>query len=203
MPNLNAKHDRKFCLTGGAGGRGDGLWERRFRPQLAPLHPSVGRGRRILKREALCRQLPSRFWRLEAVWARFQEVCGGSGGSNLKVSPLPPVLLIFGLFFYRFLVWFVGRFFNWFLVLFWSGRRPFCGGVRGAAAPPGKHTHYCATGVYSTYEKSLKINDWIYENSWKSKIPHRFWLIFIDCQLFSLIFHWFLLNSQYFAIPTI
>ena len=39
-------------------------------PELAlksntPLHPSVGRGRRILKREALCRQLPLTFWRLE------------------------------------------------------------------------------------------------------------------------------------------
>ena len=48
-PKLNAKHDGKFRETRGAGGRGDGLWERRFRPDIAiksstPLHPSVGGG---------------------------------------------------------------------------------------------------------------------------------------------------------------
>ena len=59
-------------------------------PELAlkfstPLHPSAGRGRRILKREALCRQLPLRFWRLEAgqneevleVHSGFKEVRSG------------------------------------------------------------------------------------------------------------------------------
>ena len=32
-PSLNAKHGGKFSESRGAGGRGDGLWERRFRPR--------------------------------------------------------------------------------------------------------------------------------------------------------------------------
>ena len=42
-----------------------------------PLHPSVGRGRRILKREALCRQLLARFWRLEAAGVGSRGFVGG------------------------------------------------------------------------------------------------------------------------------
>ena len=57
--------------TRGAGGRGDGLWERRFRPELGckvqhATPPFRWKGAADLKREALCRQLPARFWRLEA-----------------------------------------------------------------------------------------------------------------------------------------
>ena len=51
--------------------------------------PFRWKGAADLKREALCRQLPSRFWRLEAAGIGLRGFVGGSGGSNLKGGPPP------------------------------------------------------------------------------------------------------------------
>ena len=75
-----------------------GPGERRIRTRTwtikfsTPLHPSVGRGRRILKREALCRQLPLRFWRLEA--GQNEEVLEVHSGFKEVPSGLKAALVI-------------------------------------------------------------------------------------------------------------
>ena len=81
---------RKIPRNGRGRRHGGGLRERRIRTRTwtikfnTPLHPSVGSGRRILKREALCRQLPSRFWRLEAAWVGSRGFVGRLEAQNLK-----------------------------------------------------------------------------------------------------------------------
>ena len=46
--------------------------------------PFRWKGAADLKCEALCRQLQTRFWKLEAAGIGSRRVCGGSGGSNLR-----------------------------------------------------------------------------------------------------------------------
>ena len=49
--------------------------------------PFRWKGAADLKREALCRQLQTRFWRLEAAGVGFRGFVGGSGGSNFTGPP--------------------------------------------------------------------------------------------------------------------
>ena len=80
-PKKKHNIDAKILLVMRGRRHGGGPRERRIRTRTwtikfsTPLHPSVGRGRRILKREALCRQLLWRFRRLGAVQI---DVFGGS-----------------------------------------------------------------------------------------------------------------------------
>ena len=52
--------------------------------------PFRWKGAADLKREALCRQLQTRFWRLEAAGIGLRWFVGRSGGSNLKARAPPP-----------------------------------------------------------------------------------------------------------------